>query len=65
MNPNFNLFMGSVGFIFIDDSPMESFHSILKKETLYNNNITSLEEYIVIVEDWIEFYNTARIKLGR
>lgn len=49
----------------IDDSPMESFHSILKKETLYNNNITSLEEYIVIVEDWIEFYNTTRIKLGR
>ena len=25
----------------IDDSPMESFHSILKKETLYNNYITS------------------------
>ena len=49
----------------IDDSPMESFHSILKKETLYNNNITSLEEYIAIVEDWIEFYNTTRIKLGR
>lgn len=46
----------------IDDSPMESFHSILKKETLYNNYITSLEEYIAIVEDWIEFYNTKRLK---
>lgn len=46
----------------IDDSPMESFHSILKKETLYNNNITSIEEYQVLVEDWIEFYNTKRIK---
>ena len=46
----------------IDDSPMESFHSILKKETLYNNNITSLKEYIVLVEDWIEFYNTKRLK---
>lgn len=46
----------------IDDSPMESFHSILKKETLYNNNITSLQEYIDLVEDWIEFYNTKRIK---
>lgn len=46
----------------IDDSPMESFHGILKKETLYNNNITNLEEYIVLVEDWIEFYNTKRLK---
>ena len=46
----------------IDDSPMESFHGILKKETLYNNNITSLQEYIVLVEDWIEFYNTERLK---
>ena len=46
----------------LDDSPMESYHSILKKETLYNNYITNLEEYIAIVEDWIEFYNTTRIK---
>jgi len=46
----------------IDDSPMESFHSILKKETLYNNNITNLQEYIALVEDWLEFYNTKRLK---
>lgn len=46
----------------IDDSPMESFHGILKKETLYNNDITNLEEYIVLVEDWLEFYNTKRLK---
>ena len=46
----------------IDDSPMESFHSILKKETLYNNNITSLQEYQKLVEDWILFYNTDRLK---
>jgi len=46
----------------IDDSPMESFHSILKKETLYNNNITALQEYIILVEDWILFYNTIRLK---
>ncbi|MFR7882136.1 MAG: transposase [Christensenellales bacterium] len=36
--------------------------SILKKRLLYNNYITNLEEYIAIVEDWIEFYNTKRIK---
>ena len=46
----------------IDASPIESFHSILKKETLYNNTITSLQEYILLVEDWIVFYNTNRLK---
>ena len=46
----------------IDDSPMESFHSILKKETFYNNDITNLKEYIDIVKDWLMFYNTVRIK---
>lgn len=49
----------------IDDSPMESFHGILKKETLYNNDITNLDEYIVLVEDWLEFYNTKRLKLKK
>ncbi len=42
----------------IDDSPMESFHGILKKETLYNNEIFSIQEYQALVEDWILFYNT-------
>lgn len=46
----------------IDDSPIESWHGILKKETLYNNHITSLEHYIDLVEEWIGFYNTKRIK---
>ena len=46
----------------LDDAPIESWHALLKKETLYNNNITSLEEYIQLVEEWIEFYNTTRIK---
>lgn len=49
----------------IDDSPMESFHGILKKETLYNNNIINLNEYIALVEDWLEFYNTKRLKNKR
>ena len=46
----------------IDDSPIESWHALLKKETLYNNDITYLQEYIDLVEDWIEFYNTKRLK---
>ena len=49
----------------IDDSPMESFHAILKKETLYNNDIINLQEYIALVEDWLEFYNTIRLKNKR
>lgn len=46
----------------IDDSPIESWHGLLKKETLYNNNITSIEHYVQLVEEWIEFYNTKRLK---
>ena len=46
----------------VDNSPIESWHSLLKKEVLYTNNISSLSEYIAKVEDWIEFYNTSRIK---
>ena len=37
----------------IDDYPIENWHALLKKETLYNNNITSLQEYIQLVEEWI------------
>ena len=46
----------------IDDSPIESWHGLLKKETLYNNNITSIDHYVRLVEEWIDFYNTKRIK---
>ena len=47
----------------VDNSPIENWHSLLKKEVLYNNNITSLSQYITLVEDWIEFYNTSRISI--
>ena len=46
----------------LDDAPIESWHALLKKETLYNNNITSLQEYQKLVEEWLLFYNTKRIK---
>lgn len=49
----------------LDNSPIENWHSLLKKETLYNNNITSIAEYISLVEDWIEFYNTERISIKK
>lgn len=49
----------------IDNSPIESFHAILKKETIYNNDVTSLEQYIGIVKDWLKFYNHGRIRLSK
>ena len=49
----------------VDNSPIENWHSLLKKEVLYNNNITSMTQYITLVEDWIEFYNTSRISIKK
>ena len=49
----------------LDNAVIESYHSLLKKETLYNNDIKSLEEYIQLVHEWIEFYNTTRRKLKK
>lgn len=46
----------------LDNAVIESFHSLLKKETLYNNDIKSHEEYIKIVKSWLIFYNSKRRK---
>lgn len=47
----------------VDNSPIESFHSNLKRETLHSYNITSLNQYVNLVKNWILFYNTNRIRL--
>lgn len=49
----------------LDNAVIESFHSVLKKETLYNNDITSLDQYIDLVRKWIVFYNTTRIRSSK
>lgn len=46
----------------LDNAVIESFHAILKKETLYNHDITSLDEYVKIVHEWMFFYNTIRLR---
>lgn len=46
----------------LDNAVIESFHSLLKKETLYNNDITSLDEYIDCVRKWMTFYNGSRLR---
>ena len=48
----------------VDNSPIESFHSNLKRETLHSYNITSLNQYVNLVKEWILFYNTKRIRLN-
>ena len=44
----------------LDNAVIESFHSLLKKETLYNHPITTLEQYISMVHEWMTYYNTSR-----
>ncbi len=49
----------------LDNAVIESFHSILKKETIYNNQFTSIQQYVQSVIAWLSFYNTDRIKLSQ
>ena len=46
----------------LDNSPIESFHALLKKETLYNYHITSLNHYIQLVHEWLAFYSSSRLR---
>ena len=46
----------------IDDSPIESWHSLLKKETLCNNNISYLQEYIQLVKTGYYFIIQIELK---
>ena len=46
----------------LDNAVIESFHSLLKKETLYNNDIKSHQEYITLINKWLAFYNNGRRK---
>lgn len=47
----------------LDNAVIESFHASLKKETLYSHDIKNLKHYIVLVKDWLDTYNTSRIRL--
>lgn len=46
----------------LDNAVIESFHNILKKETLYNNDISSLTDYVQLVHEWMIYYNKYRPK---
>ncbi len=49
----------------LDNAVIESFHSLLKKETLYNNQFTTMDDYIQSVISWLDFYNRDRIQLSQ
>ncbi len=49
----------------IDNAPVESFFSLLKKEVLYNNKFNSMWEYLKKVKQWLKFYSTKRISLNK
>lgn len=46
----------------LDNAVIESFHSRLKNEVMYNNEFKDMNELKNAVFDWIWFYNNGRIK---
>ena len=47
----------------LDNSVMENFFGLLKSELLYLEQFTSYEDFINKLKDYIDYYNTKRIKL--
>ena len=47
----------------LDNSVMENFFGLLKSELLYLEKFTSYEDFISKLKDYIDYYNTKRIKL--
>lgn len=47
----------------LDNSVMENFFGLLKSELLYLEDFTSCEDFINKLRDYIDYYNTKRIKL--
>lgn len=46
----------------IDNSPMEGFWGILKRERYYGHRFTDKESLIKMIENYIEYYNTKRLQ---
>ena len=47
----------------LDNSVMENFFGLLKSELLYLEKFDSYEDFIRKLKDYIDYYNTKRIKL--
>ena len=46
----------------LDNAVMENFFGLLKSELLYLRKFESLEQFLEELEDYLEYYNTVRIK---
>lgn len=46
----------------IDNGPMEGFWGILKRERYYGKRFTSKKSLILMIENYIRYYNTCRIQ---
>jgi putative transposase len=49
----------------LDNSIIENFHSLLKKEVLYNHEYSSFEKVVQAVSDWMTLYITSRLRLKK
>lgn len=47
-----------------DNSPIEAFHSLLKREFVFLTRFNSLSDLILRVENYIHWYNTDRIRVS-
>lgn len=47
----------------LDNSVMENFFGLLKSELFYLQKFNSYEDFLVRLEEYIDYYNTERIKL--
>lgn len=47
----------------LDNAMAENFFAIMKTELLYNENFQSANEFIIALEEYIDYYNNIRIKL--
>lgn len=47
----------------LDNAVIESFHAILKKETIYNKFIKTKHDMINLIHEWINFYQSYRVRL--
>ncbi len=46
----------------IDNGPMEGFWGILKRERYYGRRFTSKQELVWMIESYIRYYNTRRVR---
>ena len=46
----------------IDNGPMEGFWGILKRERYYGKKFTDKESLIMMIKDYIEYYNNRRLQ---